>query len=435
MSGAGGRSSSSVGTARERKHARARAAPTSSSGASRSIAWQAQSNSIASTCARELERALRLERRAHAHADVVFLVRRRRESCRPTPDARASSARRSSAAAVTCAIISPDCRPPSRVRNAGRPLSAGLTSRSVRRSLIVASCARPMAQQIGGERHRRAVEVAARDDVAACRRTPSGCRWPRWPRSSTMRRAKPKASRAAPCTCAAQRMRIGVLHAAAVGVRRVDRAAGEQRARGWPPTRPGRRTAAAAWIRASNGWSEPLQRRRCSSRRRYRRRAPAARRPAAASASSAVGGLRAVDEREAFLGRERDWRRARPRASAVGAGHRPRAPSQTSPSPIRTSARCASGARSPLAPTDPRHGTTGCTPRLSSAMSAFERLEPDAREALRQHVRAQRHRRADGADRQRLADAGGMAAEQVDLQRAERLGAGSARRRRCRSRC
>ena len=71
-----------------------------------------------------------------------------------------------SAAAVTCAIISPDCSPPWRVRNAGRPLSVGLTSRSERRSLIVASCASADAQQIGGDRHRRAVEVAARDDLA-----------------------------------------------------------------------------------------------------------------------------------------------------------------------------------------------------------------------------------------------------------------------------
>jgi hypothetical protein len=37
-----------------------------------------------------------------------------------------------------------------------------------------------------------------------------------------------------------------------------------------------------------------------------------------------------------------------------------------SPSPIRTSAACASGARSPDAPTDPIDGTTGVTPADSS---------------------------------------------------------------------
>ena len=39
--------------------------------------------------------------------------------------------------------------------------------------------------------------------------------------------------------------------------------------------------------------------------------------------------------------------------------------SKHSPSPIRASARCASGARSPLAPTLPCDGTIGVTPRLS----------------------------------------------------------------------
>ena len=40
---------------------------------------------------------------------------------------------------------------------------------------------------------------------------------------------------------------------------------------------------------------------------------------------------------------------------------------------------------------------------------------------MRQHVRAQQHRRAHGAHRQRLADAGGVAAQQIELQRAERV--------------
>ena len=66
--------------------------------------------------------------------------------------------------------------------------------------------------------------------------------------------------------------------------------------------------------------------------------------------------LRAVDQRQALFGRERDRAQAgaRERVGARQSG----APSVTSasPSPTSTSARCASGARSPLAPTDPRDG-------------------------------------------------------------------------------
>ena len=46
----------------------------------------------------------------------------------------------------------------------------------------------------------------------------------------------------------------------------------------------------------------------------------------------------------------------------------------------------------------------------------LERLDANAGESLRQHIRAQRHRRAHGAHRQRLVDAGRVAAQQVDLQ-------------------
>ena len=41
----------------------------------------------------------------------------------------------------------------------------------------------------------------------------------------------------------------------------------------------------------------------------------------------------------------------------------------TSPSPINARARCARGARSPLAPTEPCDGMIGCRPRLSMSTS------------------------------------------------------------------
>ena len=52
---------------------------------------------------------------------------------------------------------------------------------------------------------------------------------------------------------------------------------------------------------------------------------------------------------------------------------------------------------------------------------------------FREHVGAQRHRRAHGAHRQRLADAGGMAAKQVQLQRAKRFARNARFRERAKS--
>jgi hypothetical protein len=49
----------------------------------------------------------------------------------------------------------------------------------------------------------------------------------------------------------------------------------------------------------------------------------------------------------------------------------------------------------------------------------LERFEADARVAFGQHVGAQRHGRAHGAHRQRRVHAGGMAAQQIQLQRRE----------------
>ncbi len=53
-------------------------------------------------------------------------------------------------------------------------------------------------------------------------------------------------------------------------------------------------------------------------------------------------------------------------ASASAAAHRTPSSQSTSPSPISTSAQCAKGARSPLAPSDPCSGTTGVMPAFSS---------------------------------------------------------------------
>ena len=200
--------------------------------------------------------------------------------------------------------------------------------------------------------------------------------------------------------------------------------------------------AAAAACPASAAQRECADRTAESSRAGHRSTAPRRCRPPAPAVRRRRGQrrdrgrrLRAVDQREPFLRRRaspgepgaRERVGARPDARPVA--------TVASPSPISTSARCASGARSPLAPTDPRLGTRGCTPRLSIASSSSSVSRPDAREAFREHVCAQRHRRAHGADGQRLADAGGVAAQQIQLQRAELVARNRAFRRARRSRC
>ena len=66
--------------------------------------------------------------------------------------------------------------------------------------------------------------------------------------------------------------------------------------------------------------------------------------------------LRAVDQRQAFLGLERERRDAGV-AQHVGGRARAAPSTSNSPSPISASVMCASGARSPDAPTEPWHGT------------------------------------------------------------------------------
>ena len=214
--------------------------------------------------------------------------------------------------------------------------------------------------------------------------------------------------------------RVGVLHAAAVLVRRVDRAAGSSAqmlaADAAGPDAAARRGCAPR----TDGSSRAA--RRSTARRRCRRRAPGARRRPAPAPATAVDGCVPLMSASPSFGPS-VHRRAAPRARErvrAGATQRRRvlvAVASTSPSPISTSARCASGARSPLAPTDPRRGTTRMHAAVEQRDQRVERLAPDAGEALREDVRAQHHRRAHGAHRQRLADAGGVAAQQVELQR------------------
>ena len=105
---------------------------------------------------------------------------------------------------------------------------------------------------------------------------------------------------------------------------------------------------------------------------------------------------------------------ARLRASALGI----RVPfsSKHSPSPMRARARCASGARSPLAPTLPCDGTMGVTPRLSISQSVSMTTARDSRVTLGERIRPQQHHGARFCDGERFAYSDRMRAHQVDLQ-------------------
>ena len=194
------------------------------------------------------------------------------------------------------------------------------------------------------------------------------------------------------------------------------------------------RNGRASWMRASKGWIEP----RSAS-------IDSAAAMSAARASLLGGGqrqrqhrrrrLRAVDQRQPFLGAEADRRQA-------GALQRLRAGMSAGPRSQRSSVasrarvtrrglrpRRSAPARDARAARDrrwrrPSRATAraGWTPAFSSAISASSVSDAIPGEALRQHVGAQRHRRADGAGRQRIAEPGGVAAQQVELQRLERVG-------------
>ena len=217
------------------------------------------------------------------------------------------------------------------------------------------------------------------------------------------------ASRADPCTCGGAAHRVGVLHAAAVLVRLVDRRCPRRSRQRLPADAAGRGAAGRRGCAPRTGETTRAAR-PPTSRPRCRRRARAARRPHGQAATAVVGCVPLMSASPSFgCERDRPQARARERGSARSAPGRRRR--STSPSPTSTSARCASGARSPLAPTDPRDGTSGCTPALRSASSRSSVSRPDAREPLREDVGAQRHRRTHRAHRQRLADAGRVTAK------------------------
>ena len=362
------------------------------SGRWNSSAWQAASSSIARM------------RRVFATTRGRLARRRRRPSTRGLPcwprsgwsrrwpGARASCSRRPGPRPSRARSSGPSAGRPARVRNAGRPGERGVDQPLDAPLADGPELGDRDGEHVGGQRDRLAVEVAAARAARPCRRTPSGCRWRR-------------SSRSRPCArrTRARRARRRGPGACSAGCRRPApcRSRGATRGCGLPASR----RAQVARGRAPGPGAGA--RRGCAGRRR--RRVPLSASRVSAPATSAVRAsrqrlgqrqaghrgheLRAVDERQPFLRLQRDGREARRAAAPRRADAA--SPSRHSPSPISARARCASGARSPLAPTDPCAGHQRDGRRaFSIAEQQLERLRPHAAEALGQHVRAQQHERA-----------------------------------------
>ena len=134
--------------------------------------------------------------------------------------------------------------------------------------------------------------------------------------------------------------------------------------------------------------------------------------------------LRAVQQRETFFGFERDGLDVG-LAHGFGAGDDlplPASPKRAWPSPMTTCARCASGARSPDAPTEPCDGITGMNFGVEHGAEGFDGFGADAAEAFGERVGAEKHHRAGFGFAERRADAAGVRANEIDLELADLFG-------------
>ena len=182
----------------------------------------------------------------------------------------------------------------------------------------------------------------------------------------TVYSAYSRRSRTAPCTCGAQRSEyasctLSHQRCASMIAEPSSRRSTFAAAARWP--RSGRR----AWICGRNDVRDPC---RASTESAQATSATRPSRRARTSASASIAAMNCVpltSESPSFASSCTGSRPARVSASTPAS----RSPStHASPSPTSGSARCASGARSPEAPTEPRLGTTGSTPRSSSARSS-----------------------------------------------------------------
>ena len=309
----------------------------------------------------------------------------------------------------------PECRPPSPVRKAGRPGEGGVHQALDAPLADGADLRHRDGQHVGGHGHRLAVEVAAGEQLARSPRRPSGCRWPRSsrrrPRASRSRARR--APRRAPAGCSAGCRRPAPCRSrGATRGARCPRAAGAGcRADACCPG-----CGRAAWMRGSKATSVPLSASRVSAPTTSAVRAS---RHASASASPATAVMSCVPlmrARPSFASQGHRGEAGARSASATG----PRRPSWHAVAFADQRQReVGEGRQVAAGPHGALRRDDGVDARVQHRDQEVEGLGPDAAEALGQHVRAQHHEGARLRLVQRLADAGGVAAHQVELELAQ----------------
>ncbi len=195
---------------------------------------------------------------------------------------------------------------------------------------------------------------------------------------------------------------IGVLHAVVAGeMRRADRAALQQRAQRRGDFDLAGDGGAGRECAESNGVSEPRAPSVDSApvTSAERNSVSASNRPA--SALAVENWVPLSSARPSFglssIG-------ASPTSASASAAGATRSPTRASPTPIIAAAICASGARSPEAPTEPLHGTIGVNAARKHRFDETERARVDARSALGEAGKLQRHHQPRRRDRRGLAD-------------------------------
>jgi hypothetical protein len=269
-----------------------------------------------------------------------------------------------SAAAVTCAIMKPESIPGVFTRKAGRPLIAGSTSSAVRRSDMLPISASASAMPSAAKATGSAWKLPP-DRISPSAANTSGLSETAFASATRRAAAERSWSRQAPITCGWQRRQYGSctrsqsawLARIALPATRSRRISAAILCPGCPRTR---------WMRGSKAVSVP---RAASSERAPATSAAASRRSVANSPTSASAVDTCVPLMSAnpsFGPRRSGFNPASANAVAAGTVRPFR---RTSPSPISASDRCARGARSPEAPTEPLPGTTGRISWVAKARS------------------------------------------------------------------
>ena len=268
-----------------------------------------------------------------------------------------------SAAAVTCAIMKPEF---TAVADEERRQSrtALSISKAMRRSASAPISANSQRRVVGGHRHRLGVEVAAGKDFAGIGKI-NGCRRRRSPRSENVRRRgriwsagahhlrlAAQATGPAPCRSRGVRVNVGAFEQVTISSSTVDPGRAGRAVRGCA-RRTGLNDPAAASTDSAPETSA-LWNRSSISNRCFK-----------AKARSTLAC--AIEQRQAFL-----WRQVQRLKTACASSSPPLRDvgDKHIPPPSSASDMCASGARSPDAPTELWTEITGSTSALNSAIRA-----------------------------------------------------------------